>query len=73
MIRVVALPKAALAGVVAAFAWEATLRALAAAGLPLFDIVRGLGTLVFPDGPLLAWWSVGMAAHAMVGALWAIF
>lgn len=73
MIRIVALPKAAAAGVAGALAWEAGLRGLAVAGMPLVDVVRDLGTLVFPDGPALAWWSAGMAAHAAVGALWAIF
>jgi beta-glucosidase/6-phospho-beta-glucosidase/beta-galactosidase len=73
MIRIVSMPKAVAAGIAGAIAWEVVLRGLALAGLPLFDIVRGLGTLAFPDGPALAWWSVGMAAHALVGALWAIF
>lgn len=73
MIRIVALPKAAAAGVAGAFAWEAGLRGLALAGLPLVDVVRELGTLAVPDGPALAWWTAGMAAHAAVGALWAVF
>ncbi len=73
MIRVVSLPKAAIAGVAGAFAWEAVLGGLEALGLPTFDIVRTLGTLAFPDGPAAAWWTAGMAVHAIVGALWAIF
>jgi beta-glucosidase/6-phospho-beta-glucosidase/beta-galactosidase len=73
MIRVISFRKAALAGLAGALVWEVVLRAIALAGLPLFDIVRGLGTLVFPDGPMLGWWAAGMAAHAVVGAIWAIF
>src|SRR5687768_12822789 len=73
LIRVVSFPKAVLAGALAALVWEAVLRSLALAGFPLFDIVRGLGTLAFPSGPFLAWWSAGLVLHASVGALWAIF
>ncbi len=72
MIRVVALRKAALAGAVGALAWEAAARGLILAGLPLFDIVRALGTLVFPEGPALAWWAAGLAAHIFVGVCWAL-
>jgi beta-glucosidase/6-phospho-beta-glucosidase/beta-galactosidase len=49
------------------------LRGLEFAGVPTFDIVRTLGTLVVPDGSVLAWWTVGMIIHSVVGALWAIF
>lgn len=73
MIRIVALRKAALAGVAGALAWESTMRAARLAGLDSFDIVRILGTLAFPDGPAFAWWLVGTATHAAVGAIWAIF
>lgn len=73
MIRTVALRKAALAGAAGALAWEVVLRALILAGVPLFDIVRALGTLAFPDDEPLAWWALGMAAHAAVGVLWAQF
>jgi beta-glucosidase/6-phospho-beta-glucosidase/beta-galactosidase len=73
MIRIVALRKAALAGVAGALAWESTMRAASLAGLDSFDIVRILGTLAFPDGPAFAWWLVGTAIHAAVGAIWAIF
>ncbi len=73
MIRIVSIGKAAAAGVAAAAVWEAVLRTFQLSGLPLFDIVQGLGTLAFPDGPVLAWWTAGMATHALVGALWAIF
>lgn len=73
MIRTVALRKAALAGAAGALAWEIVLRGLILAGVPLFDIVRALGTLAFPDDEPLAWWALGMAAHAAVGVLWAQF
>src|SRR3954451_24061539 len=73
MIRVVSMRKAVVAGMAGAAIWELVLRALESGGAPLFDIVRVLGTLAFPDGPALAWWSVGMALHLVVGALWAIF
>src|SRR6185369_8295501 len=43
-----------------------------AAGAPVFDIVRLLGTLVVdPASPL--WWPIGVAMHAAIGAVWAIF
>jgi beta-glucosidase/6-phospho-beta-glucosidase/beta-galactosidase len=73
MIRVVALRKAAVAGVAGAAVWELVLGGLVAAGVPTFDIVRLLGMLAFPDGPTLAWWAAGMAAHALVGICWALF
>jgi beta-glucosidase/6-phospho-beta-glucosidase/beta-galactosidase len=73
MIRVVHLRKAALAGVAGAVAWEIAIRAVQLAGLDLFDLVQLLGTLVFPDGPVIAWWTAGMLLHAVVGALWAVF
>ena len=73
MIRIVSLRKAAAAGAAAAIAWEIVLRGLDWAGFPLFDVVRSLGTLAFPDGPDAAWWAVGMIGHLLVGALWAIF
>ena len=73
MIRVVALRKAAVAGAAGAFAWELVLRSAILLGIPTFDIVRILGTLAFPRGPALAWWSVGMVAHALVGVCWAVF
>jgi beta-glucosidase/6-phospho-beta-glucosidase/beta-galactosidase len=73
MIRVVSFTKAVGAGAAAAIVWEAVIRALEFAGLPLFDIVETLGRLIFPSGPFIAWWSAGLALHAAVGALWAIF
>ena len=73
MIRVVALRKAAIAGVAGAAVWELVLGGLIVAGVPTFDIVKLLGTLAFPQGPVLAWWITGMAAHALVGICWAVF
>jgi beta-glucosidase/6-phospho-beta-glucosidase/beta-galactosidase len=73
LIRVVALQKAAIVGAAAALAWEIALRSAILVGVPTFDIVRSLGTLAFPHGPAIAWWSVGMTAHALVGVCWAVF
>jgi beta-glucosidase/6-phospho-beta-glucosidase/beta-galactosidase len=73
MIRVISMRKAVLAGVAGAVVWEVTFRLLRAVGFPLFDIVRQLGTLAFPEDQVPAWWIVGMAAHAAVGAIWAVF
>jgi beta-glucosidase/6-phospho-beta-glucosidase/beta-galactosidase len=73
MIRIVAIRKAALAGVVGALAWDVVLRGASFAGIPLFDIVRELGTLAAPSDRPALWWPAGLAIHAMVGALWAIF
>lgn len=72
MLRVVAFRKAALAGAAGAVAWEAAARSLILAGVPLFDIVRTLGTLLFPDGPWPEWWFAGIAAHCAVGIAWAL-
>ena len=71
--KVVALRKAALAGIAGAIAWELALRSAILAGISTFDIVRSLGTLVFPDSPAIVWWPIGMAAHALVGICWAVF
>ena len=73
MIRVVALRKAILAGIAGALAWEAVMRALAFLGVPLFDIVRILGTLAGSEESTLAWWAIGMTAHMLVGICWAVF
>jgi beta-glucosidase/6-phospho-beta-glucosidase/beta-galactosidase len=73
LIRIVALQKAAIAGVAGALAWEIVLRSAIVAGAPTFDVVRSLGTLAFPEGPASAWWAAGMAAHALVGICWAVF
>src|SRR5215213_6563097 len=73
MIRRVAFGKAILAGALGAFAWEAVVRVLIWMGLPLFDLVFTLGTMVSGQvGPWL-WWPAGIALHATVGAIWAIF
>jgi hypothetical protein len=74
MIRRVAFKKAILAGVCGAAAWEIGARLLIWLGLPLFDLVYLLGTMVFERRPeFWKWWTVGMAMHAMVGAIWTIF
>ncbi len=73
MIRIVSIRKAALAGAAGALAWEAILRGAALAGMPLFDLVRELGTLVAASGRPALWWPAGLAIHSLVGALWAIF
>ena len=73
MLRVVYLQKAILAGAAGALAWEAVIRVLAIAGVPVFDLVRELGTLPFPHGNAAEWWPAGMAAHAAVGGGWGLF
>ena len=72
MIRVVSLRKAALAGVAGALVWTVVLDALAFAGLPLFDIVKMLGTLAFGPGEVAGWLAVGLVAHCLVGVCWAL-
>jgi hypothetical protein len=74
MIRRVAFGKAVIAGVAGAGAWEAAVRLLIWAGLPMFDLVRILGTMLLgANSQAWEWWPVGMAMHAMVGAIWAVF
>ena len=73
MIRIISLRKALLAGAAGALAWEIVLRLLALAGLPLVDIVQGLGLIVSPDAPPQVWWPIGMALHLLVGVIWAAF
>lgn len=73
MIRRVAFRKAVAAGVIGALAWEAVARALISLGLPLGDLVRFLGTMAAPHSPAWVWWPTGLALHASVGAIWAIF
>ena len=73
MIRRVAFRKALAAGVVGALAWEAVVRGLLLLGLPLGDLVRFLGTMIAGNVPAAVWWPVGLALHASVGAVWAIF
>ena len=74
MVRRVAFKKALLGGVLGALAWEAALRLLILFGLPMFDIVRILGTMLCgDDAPVGQWWPVGVAMHSSVGAMWAMF
>lgn len=73
MLRIVAFRKAILAGAAGAFAWELAVRALRLLGYRTFDLVHELGTLVFANGTAIEWWPAGMAAHAAVGAAWALF
>ena len=73
MIRRVAFGKAILAGAAGALAWEVVVRLLILLGLPLFDLVFTLGTLILGAVRPWLWWPVGMALHATVGAIWAIF
>ena len=74
MIRRVAFGKAIVAGVAGASGWEITARVLRAAGFPVFDLVKVLGTTLFgADADALLWWPVGMLLHCAVGAIWAVF
>lgn len=73
MIRRVAFGKAILAGAIGALVWEVVIRVLILLGLPLFDLVFVLGTMVTADRRPWMWWPTGMAMHATVGAIWAIF
>jgi hypothetical protein len=73
MIRRVAFEKAGLAGVCGALGWEVVMRTLLWLDVPLFDIVRLLGTLVWGEEDVWKWWITGMLLHAGVGAIWAVF
>ncbi|HEX6125367.1 MAG TPA: hypothetical protein VFZ23_08330 [Pyrinomonadaceae bacterium] len=74
MIRRVAFRKAVVGGALGALAWEAVVRLLIFAGLPMFDLVKVLGTMLLTDdAPAWQWWPMGMAMHALVGAVWAVF
>jgi hypothetical protein len=73
MIRRVAFSKAIVAGALGALAWEAVVRILIIIGIPLFDLVFTLGTMAFGEAHPWLWWPAGMATHATVGAIWAIF
>ncbi|HZS08726.1 MAG TPA: hypothetical protein VFD58_28080 [Blastocatellia bacterium] len=68
-----AFNKAVVAGAAGACAWELAARLLIRAGVPLFDIVWLLGTMVPGGNETWKWWAVGMLVHAAVGAIWAIF
>lgn len=73
MIRRVAFGKAVVAGALGSLAWEMAARLLIVLGIPLFDLVRTLGTMVLGQVGARWWWPVGIALHATVGAIWAIF
>jgi len=74
MIRRVAFRKAVTGGALGALAWEIAVRVLVFAGLPMFDVVNVLGTLAFGvHAPAWQWWPAGMAMHALVGSMWAVF
>jgi beta-glucosidase/6-phospho-beta-glucosidase/beta-galactosidase len=73
MIRAVAYGKAVLAGMAGAMAWELMARALIWSGVPFFDIVGTLGTVVLPQASAWASWTVGLLLHLLVGAIWAVF
>ncbi|MCB8822907.1 family 1 glycosylhydrolase [Microvirga rosea] len=73
MIRSVAYSKAVFAGMAGAIVWEIVARLLIWAGVPYFDIVRTLGTLVLPHADQWTSWAVGMLLHLLVGAIWAVF
>ncbi len=68
-----AFGKAVLAGMAGAVAWELVIRLLLLAGVPIHDITHLLGTLAVGQGPAWQWWPVGLALHAMVGTIWAVF
>jgi hypothetical protein len=73
LIRRVAFRKAILGGVAGALAWDLVVRALITAGIPLGDLVHLLGTMLVGNRPTWLWWPTGLALHAGVGAIWAIF
>jgi hypothetical protein len=73
VIRRVAFRKAIAGGVAGAAVWEAMVRLLRVIGVPLGDLVHLLGTMLVGQAPAWLWWSAGMALHASVGAVWAIF
>ena len=73
MIRSVAYRKAVIAGMAGAVLWEIMARALIWAGVPFFDIVGALGSVVLPYAPSWASWGGGLLLHLVVGAIWAVF
>lgn len=74
MIRRVAFKKAILGGALGALAWEVAVRVLILSGVPMFDLVNVLGTMIVGRGAeFWEWWLVGMPMHALVGSIWAIF
>ena len=61
MIRTVAFKKAIAAGTIGAFVWEVSVRPLIWLGVPMFDLVRVLGTMVVGgETGAWRWWIVGM-------------
>ena len=73
MLRIISYRKAIIAGIAGALAWEIAARVLLFAGVPVFDMVRLLGTLVASPAEPLGWWPAGLALHCVAGAVWAIF
>ncbi len=73
MIRSVAYSKAVFAGMAGAVAWEVVARLLIWAGVPFFDLVMTLGTLILPNASPWVSWLAGMSVHLLVGAIWAVF
>ena len=74
MIRRVNFKKAIVAGTLGALAWEVVIRLLSWLGLPLFDLVNVLGTMIFGSESLVwQWWIAGIFMHALVGSIWAVF
>lgn len=71
--RLVAFQKAMRAGAVGALAWELLLRLLMAAGVPLFDLLHTLGTILLPQAGVWEWWLAGAAMHVLAGVVWAVF
>jgi hypothetical protein len=69
---VVSFRRALLAGAIGAVAWELVARLAFVGGLRGFDVVRVLGTLLV-ERPGWAWWPIGLALHAGVSAIWAVF
>jgi beta-glucosidase/6-phospho-beta-glucosidase/beta-galactosidase len=72
MIRVVALRKAAAAGLCGAVAMEAFWFLGGKAGLPTIDLVAQLSAVEFHRWPLLGE-AAGLAVHFSIGVCWAIF
>ena len=62
MLRRVAFKKAIVAGAAGASAWEIAVRLLAILELPLFDLVRLLGTMFVGDAPVWWWWPAALTA-----------
>jgi hypothetical protein len=73
MIRRVAYGKAVRSGAAGALVWVLAIEACVAAGLPVFDFVHGMGTLLLPHSPRWQWMTAGILLHIGIGAAWAIF